>query len=191
MAIKLIVGLGNAGIQYQTHRHNAGFWFVDKLAQISNTTFKPKRKFFGDTAAINIDKHAVWLLKPTTFMNHSGSSVQAMAHFFAIQPSQILIVHDELDFACGVVKLKKGGGHGGHNGLRDTINKLGSADFYRLRIGIAHPGSAAQVTHYVLSPPNETEKKRIDEGIARALNSVHQLSEGLFEAVMNQLHAGH
>ncbi len=152
-SIRLIVGLGNPGPEYQGTRHNAGYWLLDRIAARDGVVFRGEAKFFGETARIGIGGHDIWLLKPTTYMNRSGRSVGALARYLKIPRSQILIAHDELDLAPGVVKLKQGGGHAGHNGLRDIIQALGGRDFWRLRLGIDHPGDAAKVVNYVLGAP--------------------------------------
>jgi len=151
--IKLIVGLGNPGKQYENTRHNAGFWFVEEVARQYQLQFRPETKFLGEVARVQSNGHDVWLLKPMTFMNRSGQSIQSLANFYKISPDQILVVHDELDLSPGTAKLKSGGGHGGHNGLRDTIAALGTPAYLRLRLGIGHPGHRDQVVDYVLHPP--------------------------------------
>lgn len=190
MAIKLIAGLGNPGKDYQSHRHNAGFWFVDTLADLHCADFKPQSKFFGEVARVNISKLNLYLLKPNTYMNHSGRSIQSMAKFYQIKPDEILVTHDELDYDAGVAKIKYSGGHGGHGGLRDTIKALGSNDFYRLRIGIGHPGNKSQVVNFVLKAPNKTENQAIQNAIHSALGTIKQIVLGEFDAAMNALHTG-
>ncbi len=143
--IKLFVGLGNPGPEYEATRHNAGFWWIDALARELGTTLVPERSYWGLVARTNVQGESRWLLQPQTFMNLSGKSVAALARFFKIEPHEILVVHDELDFAPGQVKLKRSGSHGGHNGLRDIHAQLGSPDYWRLRIGIGHPGAKAEV----------------------------------------------
>ncbi len=143
--IKLFVGLGNPGPEYAATRHNAGFWWIDALAQELKVQLQPERSYWGLAARANVQGQAVWLLQPQTFMNLSGKSVGALARFFKIQPGEILVAHDELDFPPGQVKLKKGGSHGGHNGLRDIHAQLGSGDYWRLRLGIGHPGVKSEV----------------------------------------------
>ena len=187
-AIRLIVGLGNHGAQYERTRHNAGFWFVEEVARQYGVQFRPETKFLGQTARIQQNGLDFWLLKPTTFMNRSGQSIQAMAKFYKISVEQILLAHDELDLPVGTIRLKKGGGHGGHNGLRDTIAALGSKDFYRLRIGIDHPGDRNKVVDYVLSSPSKIEMQQIEDAIYEASRYVPQLVKGEFEAVMQTLH---
>ncbi|SFV67275.1 Peptidyl-tRNA hydrolase [hydrothermal vent metagenome] len=182
MAIELIVGLGNPGDDYQKHRHNVGFLFIDKLSQ----NFKLEKKFFGETSFYKQTR----LLKPTTFMNKSGLSVQAMVNFFKLKPEQILVVHDELDLESGVVKLKKSGGHGGHNGLRDIIKAIGSKDFYRLRIGIGHPGASHLVSDYVLHKPSKNELENIETAMDKSFNVLDKIIAGEFDIAMQNLHTG-
>ncbi|MDU1535460.1 MAG: aminoacyl-tRNA hydrolase, partial [Neisseria sp.] len=152
--IKMIVGLGNPGGEYEQTRHNAGFWFLDELAWQWKVSFKEEKKFFGEVARANLPDGDVWLLKPMTFMNRSGQSVAALAQFYKIKPEEILVVHDELDIPCGRIKFKLGGGNGGHNGLKDIQARLGTPDYYRLRLGIDHPGDRNLVVAYVLNKPS-------------------------------------
>ncbi len=187
--IQCIVGLGNPGSKYEATRHNAGYWFVEELARRHSARFRAEAKFFGETCRISVAGEQCWLLKPTTFMNRSGQSVSALARFYRIQPEQILVAHDELDLPTGTVRLKKGGGHGGHNGLRDTIKALGTPEFYRLRIGIDHPGHRDQVVDYVLSPPRREEAAQILDAIDRAADQLPLLLQGEYERVMNTLHS--
>lgn len=189
MAIKLIVGLGNPGKKYQSHRHNIGFWFVDSLANLFSQTFTLQNKFFGEVAKINKDDKSLFLLKPNTYMNLSGKSIAALANFYQISADDILIVHDDLDLNSGIAKLKFSGGHGGHNGLRDTISALKSKDFYRLRIGINHPGGKSQVSNFVLSSPNKEELKQIKNAIVDSLQIIDDVIEGNIEVAMNTLHS--
>jgi len=187
--IQCIVGLGNPGSKYEATRHNAGYWFVEELARRHSARFRAEAKFFGETCRISAAGEQCWLLKPTTFMNRSGQSVSALARFYRMQPDQILVAHDELDLPCGTVRLKKGGGHGGHNGLRDTIKALGTPEFYRLRIGIDHPGHKDQVVDYVLSPPRREEATQILDAIDRAADQLPLLLQGEYARVMNSLHS--
>ncbi|RTZ78796.1 MAG: aminoacyl-tRNA hydrolase [Gammaproteobacteria bacterium] len=187
--IQCIVGLGNPGGKYESTRHNAGYWFVEELARRHCAQFRADSKLFGETCRISVAGEQCWLLKPTTFMNRSGQSVSAMARFYRIDPQRILIAHDELDLPAGIVRLKKGGGHGGHNGLRDTIKALGTPDFYRLRIGIDHPGHRDHVFDYVLSPPRKEEATLIMSAIERAADQLPDLLSGDFQRVMNSLHS--
>jgi PTH1 family peptidyl-tRNA hydrolase len=187
--IHCIVGLGNPGSQYEATRHNAGYWFVEELARRHGLQFRAESKFLGETCRLILGSRQCWLLKPTTFMNHSGQSVSALARFYRIPSEQILVAHDELDLPTGIVRLKKGGGHGGHNGLRDTIKALGTPEFFRLRIGIDHPGHRDQVVDYVLSPPRREEGQSIEEAIRRAADQLDLLLEGNYAQVMNRLHS--
>ena len=168
-SIKLIVGLANPGAEYAATRHNAGAWYLDLLAERHNQSLKEEPKFYGYTARLNLAGNDVRLLVPTTFMNLSGKAVGAMATFYRIAPEEILVAHDELDMPPGVAKFKLGGGHGGHNGLKDIISKLGNnPNFHRLRIGIGHPGDRNKVTGFVLGKPPQSEQKLIDEAIDEA-----------------------
>ncbi len=186
--IQLIAGLGNPGNEYEKTRHNAGFWFIDQLVSNYNLTLKSEAKFSGDVAKLSTSTGNVWLLKPTTFMNRSGQSIARLAQFYKIKPEQILIVHDELDLPPGIVKLKQGGGHGGHNGLRDSIAQLGK-NFYRLRLGIGHPGSKEQVVGFVLGKTPQSEKILIESALDKALDSIELILQGDMQKAMNQLHA--
>jgi PTH1 family peptidyl-tRNA hydrolase len=187
--IKLIVGLGNPGREYEATRHNAGFWWVDELAQKHSVNFKIESKFHGLVARANLYGHEVHLLKPQTFMNVSGRSVVALALFYKILPNQILVVHDELDLPPGSAKLKMGGGHGGHNGLKDIIAQLGTKDFWRMRIGIGHPGERSEVVNYVLNAPRKEEQKLIEDAMQHAQEIAPLIIEGKLEAAMLKLHS--
>ncbi|MDD2702027.1 MAG: aminoacyl-tRNA hydrolase [Sideroxydans sp.] len=187
--IRLIVGLGNPGKEYEATRHNAGFWWVDELARLSNASFKSENKFHGLVAKTNLHGHEVHLLKPQTFMNVSGRAVGALAQFYKLTPAQVLVVHDELDLPPGSAKLKLGGGHGGHNGLKDIIAHLGSKDFWRLRIGVGHPGDRAEVVNFVLNAPRKEEQALIDEASQRAQDVAPMIIEGKLEAAMLKLHS--
>ena len=187
--IKLIVGLGNPGAQYQHTRHNVGADFVDQLNSNNAGNWQLDSKFFGHTSQIHLASSSLRLLIPNTFMNLSGQSVGAIAHFYKIEPEQILVVHDELDLLPGVARFKKGGGHGGHNGLKDIIKSLGNnANFARLRIGIGHPGHAKLVSNFVLSKASQKEQTLIDEACHHALNNIAELCQGKWEQAMQQLH---
>jgi len=188
-AIKLIVGLGNPGPKYQQTRHNAGFWFIDELARVVHAHPQTESKFHGDACKTRISGEDVWLLKPDTFMNLSGQAISAISRFYKIPVEQILVVHDELDLPPGTVRLKRGGGHGGHNGLRDTIEKTGSKDFARLRIGIGHPGDKSRVHDYVLHPATGDEQIEIESAIHRAVNVIEDVVRGEWDKAMNQLHS--
>lgn len=190
MTIKLIVGLANPGAEYAATRHNAGAWFVDLLAERLRAPLREEAKFFGYTSRATLGGEDVRLLVPTTFMNLSGKAVAAMASFFRINPDEILVAHDELDLPPGVAKFKLGGGHGGHNGLKDIISKLGNnPNFHRLRIGIGHPGDKNKVVGFVLGKPPVSEQKLIDEAIDEAARCTEMwFTEGLTKAT-NRLHA--
>jgi len=168
-SIKLVVGLGNPGRDYADTRHNAGYWFVDEFASGNSASFSQEKKFSGEIARISGGESDCRILKPDTFMNHSGRSVKLAMEYFNISPSEILVAHDEIDLDAGTVRLKKDGGHGGHNGLRDIINQVGSTEFLRMRIGIGHPGHKDEVVDYVLHRPGQDERKLIDESIVRGL----------------------
>src|SRR5512143_2315034 len=187
--IKLIVGLGNPGREYEATRHNAGFWWVDEFARTQGVNFKTDNKFHGLVARASVHGHETHLLKPQTFMNVSGRSVVALALFYKILPDQILVVHDELDLPPGSAKLKLGGGHGGHNGLKDIIAHLGTKDFWRLRIGIGHPGDRAEVVNFVLNAPRKEEQGSIDEALQHAQDVAALIVEGKMEAAMLKLHS--
>ncbi len=185
MSITLIAGLGNPGSSYVETRHNAGFWFLDQLAQQANQSFNSNNKFHGDICKIN----SYWLLKPNTFMNLSGKAIAALANFYKIPAEQILVVHDELDFPAGTIRLKKGGGDGLHNGLKDIIAKLGSRNFLRLRIGIGHPGHSSKVTNYVLNKPTTDDQIAIDLAINSALKQMPLIMAGELNQAMQLLHS--
>lgn len=186
--IALVVGLGNPGPEYAETRHNAGFRFLDSLLAGSGQSLRHEGRFAGRVARLVLGGRDVWLLAPDTFMNHSGESVAKFAHFYRIDPESILVAHDELDLAPGVVRLKTGGGDGGHNGLKDITEKLGGGQYLRLRIGIGHPGYASQVASYVLRRAPASEQELIDDAIARAKEHVGDIVSGQFQKVMNVLH---
>jgi len=187
--VELIVGLGNPGSNYDRTRHNAGADLVLELAKSYQVAMKHESKFFGDTAKINIDGRDVRLLIPTTFMNRSGQSVAALARFYQVPVEAILVVHDELDIAPGSARFKKGGGHGGHNGLRDIVQSLGNnKSFARLRIGIGHPGDARQVADYVLKKASPSDQQLISNSIDDALRSLPLAIAGQWERAMTVLH---
>jgi len=186
--IQLIVGLGNPGRQYEGTRHNVGFWFLDHLAALHHASLHPENKFHGIFGRCQIDGHNIYLLKPTTFMNDSGQSIQAVAKFYKIPATKILVAHDELDFPVGKIQLKEGGGHGGHNGLRSTMQHL-SDGFWRLRIGIGHPGHKDLVHSYVLTKPNSADRVNMLTCIDEAVQLMPELIKGNFQKVMNFLHA--
>lgn len=184
----LLVGLGNPGSEYQNTRHNAGFWFVDEVARRYGGRFKMESKFHGEVCRITVAGHDCHLLKPGTFMNRSGQAVLALAQFFKYPLDSILVVHDELDLPPGSVRLKRGGGHGGHNGLRDMVSRLGSGDFLRLRIGIGHPGHKDKVVGYVLNRPNADDEALIRQAIDRAVDELPYVLAGELDKAMNRLH---
>lgn len=189
MPIRLIVGLGNPGPQYEASRHNAGAMFVAAVAREYNAELRAEKRFQGLLARTTIASQDVRLLIPTTFMNRSGQAVAALATFYKIKPTEILLAHDELDMEPGVARLKQGGGHGGHNGLRDTISALANnAGFARLRLGIGHPGSSDQVTAYVLSKPPSAERSALDAAIQASLEALPMVITGDLAGAMNQLH---
>lgn len=182
--IKLIVGLANVGAKYEGTRHNAGEWLINEIARQYNATLKDDAKYFGKVAKINTPQGEVRLLVPTTFMNLSGKAVGALANFYRIQPEEILVAHDELDLSPGVVKIKQGGGHGGHNGLKDIISALGNnKNFYRVRIGIGHPGHKDLVAGYVLGKPSPADQSLIDSAVDEAGRCVEILfKDGIVKA---------
>ncbi|TVQ50050.1 MAG: aminoacyl-tRNA hydrolase [Gammaproteobacteria bacterium] len=186
--LKLIVGLGNPGPRYEQTRHNAGFWFADLLAERAGGRFAMEAKFQGELVRIVLVGDELRLLKPQTFMNLSGQSAGAVARFFKLAPEQVLVAHDELDLPPGTARLKRGGGHGGHNGLRDLIRHIG-ADFWRLRVGIGHPGHRDQVTDYVLTRAPAAEETLIRESLAEAADAVEQMLSQGAERAMHQLHS--
>jgi PTH1 family peptidyl-tRNA hydrolase len=187
--IRLIVGLGNPGREYETTRHNVGFWWLDELARRENFSFRSEAKFHGLAARGQLNSSEVALLKPQTFMNLSGRAVGAMAQFYKILPAEILVVHDELDLQPGIARLKMGGSHGGHNGLKDIIAQLGTKDFWRLRLGIGHPGDRAEVVNYVLNDPRREERELIEEAMQQSLHVATLILEGKTEAAMLKLHS--
>ncbi len=186
--IKLIVGLGNIGSQYEGTRHNAGQWFLEAVADKLNLALVSDNKFHGAVAQIPIGTNKLWLLYPHTFMNKSGLAVSKLTQFYKIMPDEILVAHDELDLPCGQIRLKKGGGHGGHNGLRDIDACLGTRDYHRLRIGIDHPGDRNKVVGYVLGKPSLEDKIAIDHSITRAISYLDDIIQGNYQSVMNELH---
>jgi len=190
-SIRLIIGLGNPGPEYEVTRHNAGFWVVDHLADDFSTSFSLEKPFSAWVAKARSGPDTVLLAKPTTFMNRAGRAAGALLNFYKLVPEQVLVVHDELDLMPGQVKLKQGGGHAGHNGLRDIQAAFGSPDFWRLRIGIGHPrtlGLAQQVAAFVLNPPRRDELARIEAVIERCRAVAPALLRGDYAQVMNQLH---
>ena len=186
--IRLFVGLGNPGPEYEDTRHNAGFWYIDALARQLGVSLQPDRNYHGLVARANTPEGPVWLLQPQTFMNLSGKSVAALARFFKVAPAEVLVAHDELDLLPGQVKLKPGGGHAGHNGLRDIHAQLGDPGYWRLRLGIGHPGVKAEVIHWVLKKPLPEQREAIDECLERALRGVPAMMAGEMEKAMVQIH---
>ena len=187
--LKVIVGLGNPGPKYTETRHNAGFWFVEEVARKYGAIFRQEKKFHGEVAKVNVQGKDIWLLKPDTFMNRSGLATNSLLSFYRITAEQLLVAHDEIDLPPGTAKLKTGGGHGGHNGLRDIINQLGTKDFHRLRIGVGHPGSKEQVVDYVLHSASRDEGILIDRDIDDAVSVLPDLAEGSLEKAMMTLHS--
>jgi PTH1 family peptidyl-tRNA hydrolase len=185
---RVVVGLGNPGPEHQVTRHNAGFWFVDLLARRHGGEFRDYRKYSGETARVTISGRELILLKPTTYMNRSGLSIRQLSDFFKVAPDDILVAHDELDLPVGSVRLKHGGGHGGHNGLRDTIAHIGES-FWRLRLGIGHPGNKAAVIDYVLTRASRAEEDLILEAVSTAADSMPLLLEQGAERAMTKLHS--
>lgn len=186
--IKLFVGLGNPGPEYDATRHNAGFWWIDELARELKVSLQPEKSYFGFAARCMVDGQPRWLLQPQTFMNKSGQSVAALARFFKIQPNEILVAHDELDVVPGQAKLKLGGSHAGHNGLRDIHSQLGSPDYWRLRIGVGHPGSKEEVVNWVLKKPSKEHREGIEEALSRATKALPQLMAGDMEKATVLIH---
>ena len=187
--LKVIVGLGNPGSKYTETRHNAGFWFIEELAREYSASFRQEKKFHGEVAKISLAGKDIWLLKPETFMNRSGLAVQSLMSFYRITADQLLVAHDEIDLPPGTAKLKTGGGHGGHNGLRDIISQLGTKDFHRLRIGVGHPGSKDQVVDYVLHNASRDDRILIDRDIDDAVSVIPDLASGTLEQAMQKLHS--
>ena len=185
--IKLLVGLGNVGDKYTNTRHNAGFWFIDQIAAQTNSKLALDAKFFGVVGKLSPTQDT-WLLMPTTFMNASGKAVAALANYYKISPAEILVIHDELDLPAGAAKLKFGGGHGGHNGLKDIHAALGTPDYWRLRLGINHPGDRNEVINYVLKAPTKIENDALQASIHEACGIVPFLLKGEFESAMLRLH---
>jgi PTH1 family peptidyl-tRNA hydrolase len=187
--IRLIVGLGNPGPEHAATRHNAGFWFVDEVAARMKVSLAPERSYFGMAGRASVGGRPVWLLEPTTYMNVSGKSVAALARFFKIEPGEILVVHDELDLMPGQVKLKLGGSHAGHNGLKDIHAQLGSADYWRLRIGIGHPGVKAEVINYVLKKPSPEHRTEIEKAIEQSISGLDLILAGDMERATMKINA--
>ena len=189
MSIQLIVGLGNIGQEYAQTRHNAGWWMFDELAATWGASFREDKKYYAEVAKANTPQGEVWLMKPSTYMNKSGQAVGALANFFKIPVSDLLVLHDELDIPPGHVRLKKGGGNGGHNGLKDIQAKMGSADFWRVRLGIGHPGDRNLVSGFVLNKPSRDDREAIDDAIWRTRCEINDILSGDMEAAMRVLHS--
>ena len=189
--IRLLAGLGNPGPEYEATRHNAGFWWIDAVARQLHATLASERGYFGRVARVDRPGAGgpLWLLQPMTFMNLSGKSVAALARFFKIEPAEILVAHDELDLMPGQIKMKQGGSHAGHNGLKDIQAQLGSADFWRLRLGIGHPGVRAEVINYVLRKPPASELIEIEKSIEQGLSALDLLLGDSMEQAMMKVHA--
>lgn len=186
--IRLLVGLGNPGPEYESTRHNAGFWWLDAAARALDARFSLDKSYQGLVARSSHGGEPVWLLKPQTFMNLSGRSVAALARFYRIKPEEILVVHDELDLPAGEAKLKRGGSHAGHNGLRDIHAQLGADDYWRLKIGIGHPGVRAEVVHWVLKKPSPDQAIAIDQTLTRTLKALPDLLSANMDKAMMQIH---
>ena len=186
--IKLFVGLGNPGPDYESTRHNAGFWWLDAVARELKVSLVMDKAYHGLVTRVTVKGQAVWLLKPQTFMNLSGKSVAALARFFKIEPQEILVAHDELDIMPGEAKLKLGGSHAGHNGLRDIHTQLGTDDYWRLRLGVGHPGVRSEVINWVLKKPSLDHRIAIDQCIARAMTALPHLMAGDMDKAMLLIH---
>ena len=186
--IKLFVGLGNPGAEYEDTRHNAGFWWTDALARQLKVNLVPDKSYFAKVARTQVNGNTIWLLEPQTFMNLSGKSVGALAKFFKIAPQEILVAHDELDVVPGQAKLKFGGSHAGHNGLRDIHAQLGTGDYWRLRLGIGHPGVKAEVIHWVLKKPMAEQRSLIQESIDRSIKAADLLVQGEMDKATVLIH---
>jgi len=186
--LRLIVGLGNPGADYVDTRHNAGFWLIDEIAAQQGLSFRFEKRFNADECKFKAHGHDVFLLKPQTFMNRSGQAVAALARYYKIAPGEILVIHDELDLSPGTNRIKQAGGHGGHNGLRDNVNHRGSREFFRIRVGIGHPGDSKQVINYVLHKPSAADLSAIENASRDTLAVMPQLLEGRIDKAMQALH---
>ena len=187
--LRLIVGLGNPGAEYAETRHNAGFWLCERLARELGASFAREARYHGFVARARLDGEDLWLLMPQTFMNRSGQAVRALTQFFRIEAAEMLVLHDELDLPPGQMRLKFGGGLGGHNGLKDITAHLGTQDYWRLRIGIGHPGDRNEVVNYVLKPPRREERDDIDAALDRALLAWPTLAKGEFNAATQMINS--
>ena len=188
LPLKLIVGLGNPGAQYARTRHNAGWWLLDALLARQHAQWRLESSMQAELARARIDGAELWLAKPMTYMNRSGGAVASVAHFYRVEPPEILVVHDEIDLSPGTARFKQAGGHGGHNGLRDVIAHIG-ADFWRLRLGVGHPGAKDRVLDAVLDRPTAAEQALIDDAIARSLEALPELLRGDAQKAMHRLHS--
>jgi PTH1 family peptidyl-tRNA hydrolase len=186
--IRLLAGLGNPGPRYERTRHNAGYWFADAVVSRWGGSFRANRSFFGEVTECEVGGERLRLIKPATYMNESGRAVAALANYYRISVNEILVAHDEIDLPPGTVRVKRGGGHGGHNGLRDVIPQLGDPGFARLRIGVGHPGHKDAVEGYVLKPAPADEERAIEEAIDRAIELFSDIVAGKLEKAMNELH---
>lgn len=186
--IRLIVGLGNPGADYVETRHNAGFWLADLVAAERSSNFRFEKRYNAEECKFNAGGRDIYLLKPQNFMNRSGQAVAALARYYKILPEQILVFHDELDLPPGINRIKQAGGHGGHNGLRDIVNHLGSREFFRVRIGIGHPGDASQVVNYVLHKPSAADSNAIEAANRDTLAVMPLVIEGRIDKAMQALH---
>jgi len=186
--LRLLVGLGNPGSEHLRTRHNAGFWFIDALAQAHGARFGMDSKLHGETAKIVLDGQALWLLKPTTYMNKSGIAIQSALRYWKIEPEEMLVAHDDLDLPAGAARLKFDGGHGGQNGLRDIMAHLGHGKFHRLRLGIGHPGDKNRVTSWVLGRPGVDDEKAIIDAVGCSLEVLPIAVRGDFNEAMKKLH---
>jgi PTH1 family peptidyl-tRNA hydrolase len=186
--LRLLVGLGNPGTEHLRTRHNAGFWFIDALAQVQGARFGMESKLHGETAKIVVDGQPLWLLKPTTYMNKSGIAIASALRYWKIEPEEMLVAHDDLDLSAGTARLKFDGGHGGQNGLRDTFAHLGHGKFHRLRLGIGHPGDKNRVTSWVLGRPGVDDERAILDAVGRSLDVLPLAVRGDFSEAMKRLH---
>jgi len=186
---QLIAGFGNPGSEYAATRHNAGFWFIDQLASQLGATFNTDKRFFAALASVSFNGRKLILVKPMNYMNNSGQGLAAVSRFFKIEPSKVLVAYDELDLPPGHLRLKKGGGHGGHNGMRDSIAKMAGGDFWRLRIGIGHPGHKSAVSGYVLKRPSADHQRLIEEAIELALREAGTIIDGDINVATKALHS--
>lgn len=186
--MQLVVGLGNPGKEYAETRHNAGFWLVNQWVDENRGLFRREPKFHGELTAVSVASGRVWAFKPEIFMNLSGQAVSAVMGYYGISAEYVLVVHDELDLPPGVARIKKGGGHGGHNGLRSLVQHLGTTEFWRLRLGIGHPGHKSAVVNHVLGRPTSEDRAAIEQAIQASMALMSGLIQGQVESAMNQLH---